>query len=359
MLGRRRQSIHGAFARAPSPNKGFVPFGSRSNTSRDGRPSPSPRASSNNLRESPTRDNRLSSLAESPPSLSPTSQTNGNANSTNIDSSFNDAVPARSSSNATNGTASAALADLSDVQPPPGPPPSHLKAVPEARRDSEGFTVPAAVNDPISQAEQDAAPDNDQPQFKLDIRNEPIQEQDADAQAALSNVANTLRSSQMVTPNRKAGTVRGRRDVRNTVYVPAANSLDVSHSDNPMPPSPGIAIGRAAALAALSSGEHPPRGSSDTTSIRSGYSLVNNASVKHAEMHNPGLNASIIETVSTTFENGEVKSTKIIGEIVLAHNKVGDELVPASSKLNSRVSCTCKLTTWKLMKLFASTTSRT
>jgi F-BAR domain only protein len=249
--------------------------------------------------------------------------------------------------------------DLSDVQPPPGPPPSHLKAVPEARRDSEGFTVPAAVNDPISQAEQDAAQENDQPQFKLDIRNEPIQEQDADAQAALSNVANTLRSSQMVTPNRKAGTVRGRRDVRNTVYVPAANSLDVSHSDNPMPPSPGIAIGRAAALAALSSGEHPPQGSSDTTSIRSGYSLVNNASVKHAEMHNPGLNASIIETVSATFDNGEVKTTKIIGEIALAHNKVGDELVPASSKLNSRVSCTCKLTTWKLMKLFASTTSRT
>jgi hypothetical protein len=234
-----------------------------------------------------------------------------------------------------------------------------LKAVPEAQRDSEGFTVPAAVNDPISQAEQDAAQENDQPQFKLDIRNEPIQEQDADAQAALSNVANTLRSSQMVTPNRKAGTVRGRRDVRNTVYVPAANSLDVSHSENPMPPSPGIAMGRAAALAALSSGDHPPQGSSDTTSIRSGYSLVNNASVKHAEMHNPGLNASIIETVSTTFENGEVKITKINGEIALAHNKVGDELLPASSKLNSRVSPTCELTAWKLMKLFASTTSRT
>lgn len=33
-----------------------------------------------------------------------------------------------------------------------------------------------------------------EPQFKLDIRNEPIHEEDGDAQSALSNVANTLRA---------------------------------------------------------------------------------------------------------------------------------------------------------------------
>lgn len=33
-----------------------------------------------------------------------------------------------------------------------------------------------------------------EPQFKLDIRNEPIHEEDRDAQSALSNVANTLRA---------------------------------------------------------------------------------------------------------------------------------------------------------------------
>lgn len=32
------------------------------------------------------------------------------------------------------------------------------------------------------------------PQFKLDIRKEPIVEKDSDAQTALSNVANTLRA---------------------------------------------------------------------------------------------------------------------------------------------------------------------
>lgn len=35
---------------------------------------------------------------------------------------------------------------------------------------------------------------NPAPQFKLDIRNAPIQEEDGDADAALANMANTLRA---------------------------------------------------------------------------------------------------------------------------------------------------------------------
>jgi F-BAR domain only protein len=291
-----------------------------------------------NLHDSPSRDNRLSSLAESPPPQSPTSQTNGNTGAVNADSTFiADAVPAGSPTHATNGTTGAALfPDLSDVQPPPGPPPSHLKPASEARKDSEGYTVPAAMNDPISQAEHDAAQESEQQQFKLDIRKDPIPEQDADARAALSNVANTLRSSQMATPNRKAGTVRGRRDVRNTMYVPPANSLDVSTPENMPPPSPGIATGRAAALAALSSNDHSAPTGSDTTSIRSGHSLGNHVVAKHADMHQPGLNASIIETVSATLENGEIKTAKIGGEIALAYNKVDAE--DSSSKYSAELT---------------------
>jgi hypothetical protein len=334
MLGKRRQSMVGAFGRNPSPNKGFQPFG-RNSASRDG---PSPQASMGNLHDSPSRDNRLSSLAESPPPQSPTSQTNGNTGAVNADSTFiADAVPAGSPTHATNGTTGAALfPDLSDVQPPPGPPPSHLKPASEARKDSEGYTVPAAMNDPISQAEHDAAQESEQQQFKLDIRKDPIPEQDADARAALSNVANTLRSSQMATPNRKAGTVRGRRDVRNTMYVPPANSLDVSTPENMPPPSPGIATGRAAALAALSSNDHSAPTGSDTTSIRSGHSLGNHVVAKHADMHQPGLNASIIETVSATLENGEIKTAKIGGEIALAYNKVDAE--DSSSKYSAELT---------------------
>lgn len=326
MLNKRRQSIHGGFGRAPSPSKGgFVPFG-RNTASRDGRPTPSPRASSNNLRESPTRDTRLSSLAESPPAMSPTSQTNG----THADSSFISDAMHEGSSTTANGTAATPYSDLSDVQPPPGPPPSHMKAVPETQTDSEGYTVPAAMTDPISQAQLDAAQESEQPQFKLDIRKEPIPEQDADAQAALSNVANTLRSSQL-TPNRKAGTVRGRRDVRSTVYVPPSNSLDVANPDNAMPPSPGIPAGRAAAYAALTTGDHHSAPSvSDTTSIRSGHSLTAHGAVKHLDMHRPGLNASIIETMSATFEKGVPTSAKVDGEVALVYNKTEGDVSSTS-----------------------------
>jgi hypothetical protein len=318
MLGRRRQSIHGGFGRAPSPSKGgFVAFG-RSSGSRDGRPSPSPRASSGNLRESPSQDNRLSSLAESPPQMSPLTPTNGTTNGVTADSAhISDSMLSRS--NTANGTRAAELADLSDVQPPPGPPPSHAK---ETTTDSEGFSVPAPLNDPISQAQLEAGQETEQPQFKLDIRKDPILEQDADAQAALSNVANTLRSSQMPTPTRKLGTVRGRRDVRNTIFVPSSNSLDVISPDHPMPPSPGFSAARAAALGSLTTNDHRSAPSvSDTTSIRSGHSLMNHALVKHAEMHHPGLNASIIETMSASFENGIIKTSKINGEIALLYNK--------------------------------------
>ena len=322
MIGRRRQSIHGGFARAPSPSKGaalpsFPSFG-RNASSRDGRPSPSPRQSSNNLRET-SHDNRLSSLAESPTiPRSLDGHTNGVTRP---------ALITESTSNITNGAVGGASPDLSGIKPPPGPPPSHLK---ENRKDSEGFTVPSVMDDPISQAQQEAAQDSDQPQFNVAIRNEPIPEQDADAAAALSSVANTLRYSQAVTPNRKVGTVRGRRDVRNTIYMPSgSNSLDVTTSGHVMPPSPGIQLGRSAALAVLSSNEHAPPSTSDTTSIRSGHSLMSNAVVRHADMHNSGLNASFIETVNATLEGGRVKTTEIKGEIALIFNGTESDTKPS------------------------------
>lgn len=326
MMSKRRQSIHGGFQRAPSPSKGFIPsFGSRNTVSRDGRPSPSPRTSSNNLRESPAPDNRLSSLAESPPAMSPTSPNGTHVNTSHLASAMNGTT--------TNGTA-ASHADLSDVQPPPGPPPSHMRALAENQTDSEGYTVPAAMNDPISLAQQEIAQETEQPQFKLDIKKEPIPEQDADAQAALSSVANTLRSSQLATPNRKAGTIRGRRDVRNTVYIPSANSLHVSTPDGAVPLSPGIPAGRAAALAALTTGDASAPSVSDTTSIRSGHSLVTaHSMVKHPDMHHPGLNASIIETVSATLVDGVLTTAGITGEVALVHHKAEDEVVSPDSKL--------------------------
>ena len=62
---------------------------------------------------------------------------------------------------------------------------------------------------------------------------------------------------------------------------------------------------------------------SDTQSIRSGRSLASlDGNIRHPELHEAGLNASIIETVSATFENGVVTKSVVIGELALAFNPI-------------------------------------
>lgn len=62
--------------------------------------------------------------------------------------------------------------------------------------------------------------------------------------------------------------------------------------------------------------------SSDTHSVRSGRSLSSSASstVKHPEMHEPGLNSSIVETISAWFNQGVATRAVLIGEVALAYN---------------------------------------
>ncbi|KAL8764663.1 MAG: hypothetical protein Q9194_006906 [Teloschistes cf. exilis] len=77
-----------------------------------------------------------------------------------------------------------------EEQPPVPPPPTS-----QIQRDTEGFNVAPPAVDEISRAQQEAAASEpDQPQFKLDIRSEPIHEEGLDAQSALSDMANTLRA---------------------------------------------------------------------------------------------------------------------------------------------------------------------
>lgn len=66
----------------------------------------------------------------------------------------------------------------------------------------------------------------------------------------------------------------------------------------------------------------------DTQSIRSSHSLSSQGptAVKHPEMHQPGLNASIIETVSAWFSNGQVTKATVIGEVALSYNGSDDNL---------------------------------
>ena len=115
---------------------------------------------------------------------------------------------------------------------------------------------------------------------------------------------------------RKPGTVRGRRDVRNTVFIPSNQSLESAGLGGPALPSvPSLGLS-----SPPMSGTQP---GSDAQSIRSAHSvnsLASPATAMHPQMHQSGLNASIIETVSATFEKTQVTKATVIGELALQHN---------------------------------------
>lgn len=62
----------------------------------------------------------------------------------------------------------------------------------EPPKDDEGFSLPSTSIDPIQQAMNEAAEANAAAQFKVNIKNAPIQEESGDASAAMADVANAL-----------------------------------------------------------------------------------------------------------------------------------------------------------------------
>ncbi|KAL8882210.1 MAG: hypothetical protein Q9198_000755 [Flavoplaca austrocitrina] len=221
-------------------------------------------------------------------------------------------APSRSSSmpvqNGIQTTAAPAQGDP-QVQPP-------QPAERGPQRDTEGYNVAPPAVDEISRAQQEAAANEpDQPQFKLDIRSEPIHEEGLDT---LSNMASTLRAqAQQIPTPRKPSANRGRRDVRNTVFVPSPQPSDFSGSgDSPFQPQGALGAGKASSLSSEA------QQGSDSHSIRSAHSATSlvQTTAKHPEMAEAGLNASVVETVSAWFLSGQVTKSVVIGELALAHN---------------------------------------
>ncbi|GAB0133065.1 hypothetical protein EsDP_00001481 [Epichloe bromicola] len=315
LLGRRRQSIHSGFGTF-SPGKSSGPTFGRLGSSH-GR-GISPRTSSTNLHDS----GRLAPLAETLDTPTPSQN-----DSTNEDGRLYDGPPngvngkERHNTSGINGTHAA---DLSDVAPHPGSPPvQQNEKAGELAKDSEGFTVRAPMNDPISEAQRAAAAEEADQLFRLSIRNEPVNEEDPEAkQAALSNVVNTLKIGPAT---RRTSTIRGRRDVRNTVYVPPPGASATQNefalpAISGSPPPAGISsFSRSPALNALAS-ETSVAGTSDSQSVRSGHSLGSLVHAKHPELTGSGLQSSIIETVSVVFQDGVVKSASIAGELAFVNN---------------------------------------
>ncbi|EED21492.1 conserved hypothetical protein [Talaromyces stipitatus ATCC 10500] len=188
--------------------------------------------------------------------------------------------------------------------------------------DSEGYSERPQLVDDITQAQREASGLEDTG-LNLTIRDQPIQEDETQAQQALNETANALRMQGLqVGLRRNAGTIRGRRDVRNTAFIApstAAEILPPSLLSTSAATSPGGQLESPAPISATPS--HEDRAMSDTTSIHSSHTLHTIAGpVSHPELHEPGLNASIIETVSSWFENSNVTKSFVVGELALAYN---------------------------------------
>ncbi|PYH48362.1 uncharacterized protein BP01DRAFT_388993 [Aspergillus saccharolyticus JOP 1030-1] len=196
----------------------------------------------------------------------------------------------------------------------------------EPRVDSEGFSERPDTIDEITRAQREAA-GLEESGINLTIRDQPIFEDEDQAKQAMDDMANQLRiRAQQSGARRNAGTLRGRRDVRNTVFIPNPvpgneNPVTPSASDPPVPLSPSAPL-RHVNSPTNASDDHAL---SDTTSIRSGHTLHNAAGVvAHPDLHGPGLNASIIDTVSAWFSEGMVTKTHVVGELALAYNPIPD-----------------------------------
>ncbi|KAF2495726.1 hypothetical protein BU16DRAFT_527494 [Lophium mytilinum] len=356
VLGRRRQSNH-PYGRSLSPERKSSSnlgtsslFGHRGKAKEGSQPLPE-RPSSPLRRLSTNMSNpRPSDGSSSPVQTRRSSSDKPNGTTPDL---AND--PPSSSAGFSNGNPPESIPELQE----PLQPMTSSAVQPEPQKDEEGYSLPPTTLDAISQAEHDAQLANEAstPQFKVDIRNAPIQEEDGDADAALANVANTLRAQAI--PARKTGTVRGRRDVRNTIFIPNPPTPELTSigesSVPPMPipavasppvptsaPAPAPIVTPNASISSLPGSPptataiappHSPfklghrflgedHASSDTQSIRSGRSLSSTGSmtIKHPDLHGPGLNSSLVETVSTWFEQGTITKAMVIGQVALAFN---------------------------------------
>lgn len=186
----------------------------------------------------------------------------------------------------------------------------------QSRVDSDGFTERPTTIDDITRAHNEAAGLEDSG-MNLTIRDQPIFEDESQAKQAMDDMANTLRlRAQHSGIRRNAGTIRGRRDVRNTVFVanPGTDLAPTQPATDQYAPSSPV---RHTPSLSTATDDHAM---SDTTSVRSGHTAHSQMASAHPELYEPGLNASIIETVNAWFSEGNVTKSSVVGELALAHN---------------------------------------
>ncbi|KAL4879365.1 Muniscin C-terminal mu homology domain-containing protein [Aspergillus karnatakaensis] len=209
----------------------------------------------------------------------------------------------------------------------------------EPRVDVEGFSQRPQTIDEITLAQREAAGQEDSG-INITIRDQPIPEDENQAKQALDDTANQLRlQAQQSGIRRNAGTIRGRRDVRNTVFIPTTPTQGSTVpglgalTQEPSEPTSPISPGKHVASLSNVTDDHAM---SDTTSIRSSHTLHSiSGPVAHPELHELGLNASVIETVNAWFSEGAVTKSFVVGELALAFNAASEA---SSDKIRVRLN---------------------
>ena len=91
-----------------------------------------------------------------------------------------------------NGSHQGDLADLEPPKPAPVEPAAPAPAPVEPQQDNEGYSVPPVDLDPISEAQRDAAAAGGAPQYNVNIRDTPIQDDNGVTDSSLTSVAGKL-----------------------------------------------------------------------------------------------------------------------------------------------------------------------
>ena len=133
--------------------------------------------------------------------------------------------------------------------------------------------------------------------------------------------------------------MRGRRDVRNTVFLPNSPPLPGNETSGPQQSPDATSVPTSPIMppkhfpSTSNSTEDHHTATSDTTSIRSSHTQHTlSGPPSHPELHGPGLNASVVETVNAWFSEGAATKTFVVGELALAYNPI-----PGVSSHNSKV----------------------
>lgn len=149
----------------------------------------------------------------------------------------------------------------------------------------------------------------------------------------LTKYSSMLQQAQQTGVSRGTGTLRGRRDVRNTIFVPNPPA-----GDQPPDPaatrglSPAVSPGNTSAqvspgnepkpaIAPTTDGTQEDHAISDNVSVHSSQTLHSlSGPISHPELHSPGLNASIVEKLGVLISGGAVNRSYVVGELAMAYN---------------------------------------